>query len=135
MNPRSIISIVDPEGNKGKSWLTKYMCTQKPNDCILFGNAKTADFLYAYRGQKIAIFDFCRSQEDHLNYMAIESIKNICYFSSKYTAKQRVYSTPHVVLFSNFEHDRRKLNWDSSDVRKFAKKLDNSNEYKLIHFN
>ena len=83
INPRTIIWIVHPEGNKGKSWLTKYLCTQKPTDCIMFGNAKTADILYAFRGQRMALFDFCRSQEDHLNYMAIESIKNACYFSSK----------------------------------------------------
>ena len=97
--------------------------TQNPNDCIMFGNAKTADILYAFRGQRTAIFDFCRSQEDHLNNMAIESVKNACYFSSKYTAEQRVYSTPHVVVFSNFEPDRSKLSWDRWDIRKLAKNL------------
>ena len=67
-NKRTIIWIVDPDGNMGKTWFTKYMTLHQPKDVIRFTNAKSNDVKYAYGGQRIVFFDYSRSQEGHINY-------------------------------------------------------------------
>ena len=79
-----------------------WYCAVK-HDAIVFGNGKSADIKYAYRGQRIVIFDLSRTQMERVNYQVIEDIKNGRYFSSKYVSEMRVYAPPHVVCFSNSE--------------------------------
>lgn len=133
INNRSIIWIVDPEGNRGKTWLAKYLVLHHPNDVIRLENGKSADIKFAYTGQKTVIFDLSRSQEDHINYEVIESIKNGIFLSTKYESCMRVYASPHVVVFSNFEPDRSKLSADRWDVRSFGR--DNNHDERLYPFN
>ena len=101
VDSRSIIWCWEPIGNVGKSWFATY-CAVK-HDAIVFGNGKSADIKYAYRGQRIVIFDLSRTQMERVNYQVIEDIKNGRYFSSKYVSEMRVYAPPHVVCFSNSE--------------------------------
>lgn len=133
VNNRSVIWIVDPEGNRGKTWLSKYLAVKHPHDVIRLENGKSADLKYAYTGQKICIFDLSRSQEDHINYEVIESIKNGIFLSTKYESCMRVYANPHVCVFANFEPDRSKLSQDRWDVRSFGR--DDNNEVRLYPFN
>ena len=97
VDSRSIIWCWEPSGNVGKSWFATY-CAVK-HDAIVFGNGKSADIKYAYRGQRIVIFDLSRTQMERVNYQVIEDIKNGRYFSSKYISEMRVYAPPHVVCF------------------------------------
>ncbi|KAK7505378.1 hypothetical protein BaRGS_00003540 [Batillaria attramentaria] len=83
---------------------------------IRFEN-KSADVKHAYTGQRVVIFDLARSQEDHINYEIIESIKNGVMFSSKYESQMKIFPPPHVVIFANFPPNLRKLSQDRWDIK------------------
>ena len=107
---RSVYWITDEIGNQGKTWFAKYLVHTK--GAALFGNNKSADVKYAFKGERIAIFDLCRSTEDRVNYEVIESIKNGIFFSSKYGSETKSYECPHVIVLSNFGPDKSKLSDD-----------------------
>ena len=91
-----MIWYVDDVGNSGKT----YLVTE--GKCMRYENGKSADVKYAYNGQETVIFDLSHSQETHVNYEVIESIKNGVVFSTKYTLEMKVFKTPHVVIRANF---------------------------------
>jgi len=113
VHPRWIYWIVDLYGNSGKSWLCCYL--QDHFHAQLFENSKTADVAHAYRTstpegfQPIACFDFTCAQEEQINYAVIENIKNGKIFSGKYDSVGKRFRVPHVICFSNFEPDQRKM--------------------------
>ena len=82
---RKIVWYVDEKGNSGKTFITKYLLTQ--GDCLRYENGKSADIKFALNGQSIVVFDLSRSQETHVNYEVIESVKNGVVFSTKYESK------------------------------------------------
>ena len=82
-----------------------------------YENGKSADVKFAYKGQKVCVFDLSRSQETHVNYEVIESIKNGVVFSTKYESEMKVFSTAHVVIMANFGPDRSKMSEDRWDIR------------------
>jgi ubiquinone biosynthesis protein COQ9 len=69
---RQILFVVDMEGGQGKSFLTDFLIAK--HDAIAFDNGKTADIKYGYKGQKIVVFDLCRSETEYINYGVIENI-------------------------------------------------------------
>ena len=119
VDSRQVIWMWDVNGNVGKSWFATY-CAVK-HDAFVVGNGKSADIKYAYRGQRIVVFDFSRSQTDTINYQVIEDIKNGRYFSTKYVSEMRIYNPPHVVCFSNSEPKREALSLDRWSVIDLSK--------------
>lgn len=114
-NPRKVIWFVDPEGNKGKTHMARYLCaTEKA--CVL-SNCRSADAAHAYNGERVVVFDFTRETEERINYSIIEQIKNGLIFSPKYDSCTKVHSIPHVVCLSNFSPDKSKLSIDRWDIR------------------
>ena len=77
-------------------------------------DSKTAE---AYNGECVCIFDYSRSEEDHINYEVIESSKNGVMFSTKYVSTQKVHTPPHVVIMANFDPNKSKMSADRWDVR------------------
>jgi hypothetical protein len=61
---------------------------------------------------KIIIFDVPRANIDHINYDAIESMKNGCFFSGKYECAQVLMNSPHIIIFANSEPQRYNLSMD-----------------------
>lgn len=106
---REIIWIYDPVGNKGKSFLCKFLHLN--NRAFYTTGGKKTDIAHAYDGQDIVLFDFARTQEEHVNYTAIEELKNGMIFSSKYQSMTKVsvstttkkISPPWVVCFANYQ--------------------------------
>ena len=103
---RKLLWYVDEKGNSGKTFITKYLLTE--GETLRFENAKSADVKYALTGQRIVVFDLSRSQETHVNYEVIESVKNGVCFSTKYESQMKVFKTPHVVIMANFAPDETK---------------------------
>lgn len=99
----------------GKTFITKYLLTE--GDCLRLENGKSADIKYAVTGQKVVVFDLSRSQESHVNYEVIESVKNGVVFSTKYESQMKVYKTPHVIIMANFAPDESKMSADRWDIR------------------
>lgn len=104
-------------GNTGKSAFTKYLCHKHDALCV---SGKSADCKYAivqYNEQKkkypkIVVFDVPRTNLEYINYEAIESIKNGCFFSGKYESGQVIMNTPHIFIFANAKPDVFKLSED-----------------------
>lgn len=111
---RRVHWIYDEEGNKGKSFITKYLVTSQG---AFFADGKRDDVLYAYAGQRIVILDLAREKEDQTYfYGTIEKIKNGCYFTGKYESRYCVWDTPHVIVFANWPPDQSKLSADRWDI-------------------
>lgn len=114
----------EPEGNVGKSALTKHilmkhqaiMVTGKGND-IKHG---IAEYILKHGEVDVVIMDFERSLEEYVNYSAIEQIKNGCFFSGKYESSQVIFNSPHIIIFANFPPDENKLSRDRWNIKKIV---------------
>lgn len=112
---RSIIWYSDVRGNTGKTWMSKYLMAL--HGALRLENGKSSDLKHAYNGQRIVIFDLSRTQQEHLNYEAIESIKNGMVFSPKYQSVSKVFTIPHVICFANWDPNYGAMSADRWDVR------------------
>lgn len=110
---RKISWVYDEKGGSGKSMFARWLVYC---GAILFTTSKTADITYAYNGQKIIIFDFSRSLEEHLNYGVIESLKNGMVFSSKYKSGMKVFKPPKIIVLANFPPVMNKMSLDRWDL-------------------
>ena len=106
---RQIIWIYDEEGNSGKTSFANHLITH--NNFKVFSNARSADIALAWNGENV-IFDYSRSQAEHLNYQILEDIKNGRVFSGKYNSTTKFYKPPHVICLANFKPDLNKLSLD-----------------------
>ena len=111
---REVMWYYDPIGHTGKTYISKYLTLFQGS--IRLENGKSADIKYAYQGERIVIFDLCRSQMDHFNYEALESMKNGLIFSPKYESKTKFFDIPHVLVFANWLPDESKLSNDRWNV-------------------
>lgn len=112
---RKIMWFVDSVGGQGKTEFAKWAVVNM--NAHIVHNGKTADIAYGLPAEpKIVILDYTRSMEEHVNYGVLESIKNGMVFSSKYESRMKCFTTPHVVVFSNFEPNLEKLSADRWDI-------------------
>lgn len=113
---RSVNWFIDPEGGQGKTYLSKYLVSEK--SAFYCTGGRHQDILHAYNNQRIIIFDFTRDKADMVAYNVIEMLKNGMFFSGKYnsTTKARI-GDAHVIVFSNFEPDRSKLSADRWKIK------------------
>lgn len=115
---RLIYWIADKKGRHGKSTFIDYI-DYNYESVLCLNNAKTADIGHAWNGEKIILFDFPKSSEDHINYEIIEMLKNGRVFSPKYGSKPKHYEKPYVICFSNTTPDFTKLipdRWHVVDI-------------------
>lgn len=120
---RTILWIWEPVGCQGKTTFAKHLCITRPETTLFLGG-KGADIKYGVqqfvsdgeRQLEIAMFHFTRSNEAFVSYEALESIKDGIFFSGKYEAGMVVYDPPHVVVFANFEPERKKLSADRWEI-------------------
>lgn len=110
VHDRHVFWFCDEVGGSGKTYFAKYLVAMR--DTFSVSNAKTADILYAYGGQKIVIIDLTRAQLERINFDVIEMLKNGMFLSTKYVSQQKLYDPPHVVIFANQMPDRSKLSED-----------------------
>lgn len=109
--PRKIYWIFDKIGNIGKSYLAKYICIKQPNTII--GGGKTNDiFNQTLEWRKlnpdepqipVVLMDVPRSDYAHINYAAIEQLKNGFMYSGKYEGGKVYGYIPHIFIFANSE--------------------------------
>lgn len=115
-NDRIINWYWEEQGCKGKTVLCKYLIS-KLNACFISGGTK--DIAYSLPDNpKIVIMNITRTNEDKVNYGAIESVKDGLIFSAKYESKTKIFNSPHVYVFANFEPDKSKMSLDRWNVIK-----------------
>lgn len=114
---RTIHWFWEPIGNVGKSFLVKYI-TCKYNVIIADGKKndvfnQVLTYLNTYKkAPSIILLDIPRTNEEYINYGAIEQLKNGCIYSGKYEGGQCVFPHPHVIIFANFAPDITSMSSD-----------------------
>lgn len=113
---RTINWIFDEEGNHGKTALIKSIIHHHPNGNVLLFEGKTVDIANRIVNQRepprVCLMNLRRSQDGHVNYNAIECLKDGLVSSGKYEGGQKIFDSPHVYIFSNFYPDTSKLSKD-----------------------
>lgn len=111
-NDREIIFVVDPHGNKGKTWFSKMYCNLHKNAQIL-ESSKKADMAYTVRQDIRVLFISCtRTQCEYLQYGFLESVKDQLVFSAKYESTMKYMPPCHVVVMMNQDPDMFALSKD-----------------------
>lgn len=115
---RKVFFLVDENGNSGKSWLTRYWYSNKPDDMQMLSVGKRDDLAHAVDPTKsLFVFDIPRGGMEYLQYTVLEQLKNRMVFSPKYDSRMKILKkTPHVVVFCNEEPDRNKMSRDRYHV-------------------
>lgn len=114
---RRIIFCVDPDGKKGKSWLTRYWFSTR-DDMQRLSIGKRDDLAYAIDvTKKLFVFDIPRGQLEYMQYSILEQLKDQMIFSPKYESISKILPhKAHVVVFCNEEPDRDKMTADRYQV-------------------
>ncbi len=103
---RSIIFVVDPTDNTGKTWFAKYFGFLHPSNSQIRKFGKDADMAFARDFHIRYLFMNCaRQQLEYLNYGFLESVKDGMVFSSKYESVVKTLGPCHVVVLMNAEPD------------------------------
>lgn len=119
---RTINWIYDPIGNNGKTAFSKYMISKGRAIVATAGDAKDiANLLtnciesgYDLNDNTTFIFNIARA--GHVSYKALEGVKDGLMTNIKYEAKQLVFNSPHVYVFSNDLPDFKALSTDRWSV-------------------
>lgn len=121
---RKINWVVDFGGNKGKSFLTKYLYLIY--NCIIADGKKDNVFNQIHtfyepdnnNGKEIdlVLLDIPRHNENYVNYGMLEQIKNGLVFSGKYEGGCHIFNSPHLIVFANFEPDLNKFSRDRWNI-------------------
>lgn len=119
VDKRKIYWYWERTGNVGKSYLAKYLCLKY--NCII-ASGKTGDIfnqLLNWRNNNPkelqippVIIDNPRSEYGHINYSALESLKNGFIYSGKYEGGKVFGLSPHVIVFANAKNKENELSND-----------------------
>jgi len=100
---REIIFVYDPTGNSGKTtfcrWLSSHPDWQ--SKCQVLHPSRGVDMAYLIQPKDIYLLDCPRASGDHIPWATVEALKNGHVVSTKYMPLEKVFPTPHVVLFVN----------------------------------
>lgn len=113
---RQVLFIVDEEGGKGKSALTKHLMTTKKTWACQGG--KINDLMYAFdTTAEYAIFDMARcNNPDFYPWNFIENIKSGWFCATKYKGGLKMFNPPKVCVMMNHMPPRDKLSEDRYNV-------------------
>lgn len=111
----------DEEGNIGKSYIAKFLslrsstviCDGKKDNIFNQVSAMLDNMVIP----KVVLLDIPRSI-DHINYGAIEQLKNGCIYSGKYEGGKCIFPKPHVICFANIGPDLSNMSTDRWVVKK-----------------
>lgn len=131
---RTIVWLFCDEGGSGKTTFIKHFLTCYPQIEAIVSGGKAADVqnqvadLRENKGvfPKVIFYNIPRSfKADYLCWHAIESLKDMCFYSGKYKGGMIVGPCPHLVIFANERPDETKLSMDRWKMGKIVdKKID-----------
>jgi len=118
-NDRTVRFVIDEDGDKGKSWFTRYFYTKYPDVTQMLGIGKRDDVAFAIDETKsVFLINVPRGSMEFLQYSVLEMIKDRVIFSPKYGSKTKVMAkNSHVVVFSNEYPDLTKMSEDRFNVQ------------------
>lgn len=110
----------DEEGNKGKSFLCKYIALNY--DVIICDGKKDNVFnqvknMFDEKKQPaIILLDVPRTSLEYINYGVIEQLKNGLIYSGKYEGGICAFPIPHVICFANCSPDLNSMSLDRWNI-------------------
>lgn len=120
---RTINWVYDGPGNRGKSFLAKYLCLRY--DAII-SSGKSADIFNQIKvwldsheedqDPTLVLLDCPRYSVEYINYGAIEQVKNGMIYSGKYEGGCCYFDNPHVFVFANEYPEYDKMSKDRWNV-------------------
>lgn len=112
---RKILFVVDIDGGKGKSVLTKHIFTSE--DTWMCQGGKINDLMFAFVPAEYVIFDMARcNNTDYYPWNFMENLKNGWFTSTKYKGGMKVFKSPKIVVFMNEDPPRDKLSSDRYEI-------------------
>lgn len=121
---------VDPLGGAGKTTICDYI--EKNFRGRLFSRCSYSAAIKMWTGQKIALFDFTRTDQKHVNYAVIESLLDGRFYKN---GKCVHHQKPWVICFSNFEPNYVMMSQGRWCIRKLSSEQNKPDEYKSISIN
>lgn len=99
---RKILFVVDPVGGNGKTWLIRYLFSNR-DDVQVLSSGKRDDIAHAVDvSKRLFLFSIPRGGMEFLQYQVLEMLKDRMVFSPKYNSQMKMFPTNvHVVVFSN----------------------------------
>lgn len=124
---RTIHWVFDPDGNSGKSFLTKYIYLTRP---VIIADGKKDNIFNQVLGMlngdekkqilpqepEVILLDIPRSSEGYINYGVLEQLKNGLIYSGKYEGGCAAFGDVHVIVFANFMPDMEAFSQDRWDI-------------------
>lgn len=102
---REIMVIVDPQGNNGKSWLTKYLVSTRMCNLIpVLGDYKDMMRICMAKAGTGYVIDMERTTDPkkaHGLWRAIESVKNGYLFEDRYNFRDMWIEPPKIIVLTN----------------------------------
>jgi len=114
---RTIVFLVDPVGNSGKTWFSHYYASLHDNVQVM-QPGKKADMAYALKENiRVLFIDAPRSKQgEFLQYDFLEDCKNGYVFSPKYESRVKQLDKLHLVVNMNESPDMTKLSLDRYSI-------------------
>jgi len=113
---RSVVFVVDPVGNQGKSWFAKYYCSLHPS-AVYMRPGKHADMAFALPDVlRVLFLDCTRKQVEYMPYTFLEELKDGLVMCSKYESCIKKYAAVHVVCLMNQQPDSTALSADRYNI-------------------
>lgn len=111
---RSIIFVVDRDGDTGKSWFCDWYRQSHEQETQILTPGKYADMAMALDTSiRVLFLDCPRSKQgDFIQYDFLENVKNGRIFSGKYESGMKYLEPVHIVVMMNEEPDLTKLSRD-----------------------
>jgi len=115
---RIVNFIVDPEGNKGKTFFQRWFYTNNSDKSQILSVAKRDDMAHAIDETKtVFLLNVPRGGMEFLQYTILEQLKDRMVFSPKYDSRMKVLKAKtHVCVFCNEEPDLRKMTEDRYNI-------------------
>lgn len=123
VDKRAIHWFYEPDGNAGKSYLSKYIALTKK---VILGGGKANDVLNQCRvfleeaAPEVILMDVPRSSKEYVNYGLMEKLKDGCAYSGKYEGGVLLFKAPHFIVFANEAPDTSKMSKDRWAIYRIA---------------
>jgi len=141
---RKVYWVWEKVGNKGKSFLCRYLNLKYKN--VIICDGKKGDVLnsikayqesedYDFTTPMIILMDIPRHYRNDINYGVLEQLKNGFVYSGKYEGRNMNFLTPHIFCFANFEpHYERwsRDRWLVLDINESLEDEESESESEII---
>lgn len=115
-NDRTVIFVVDPIGNSGKTWFHRYYRWLHPEGSQMIPNSCFRDMSYMLDEDTVNLFVDVRRADHKVEYMFLEAVKDGEVDATKYNSHVKKLGACHVVVFMNRQPSMEELSRDRYNI-------------------